>query len=165
MCRRARNSSHNVYSELQPQRVYILCQNTEPLPAGRGREPDRVRKQARILVHHKFPKRNVLVLVTLRTGVNSVPLNVDHHIFPSEFFQVRRHVLGVRADLRFIHLRIVVIIAVPSHRRIWCKIILVHISPPFSYFYTAHIGSHSCCADPACKRHPDREYLRKQTPC
>ena len=134
MCRRARNSSHNVDPELQPQRVYILCQNTKPLPAGCRRETNRVRKQARILVHHKFPERNVLILVTLRASVDSIPLDVDHHILPAKLLQVRRHILGVRADLRFIHLRIVVIIAVPSHRRIWCKIILVHISPPFSYF-------------------------------
>ena len=121
-----RDAPHDMDAEFQSQAVDVFGQRREAFSAGGGREAFRIRQQTGKFVCFQCGKRNILELCSLGACAVGVPLNVNHDIFPAVFLQMRRHVLRIAAYLRFVDCGVVVIVAVPAHRRVFGKIVFVH---------------------------------------
>ena len=121
-----RDAPHDMDAEFQSQAVDVFGQRREAFSAGGGREAFRIRQQTGIFVCFQCGKRNILELCSPGACAVGVPLNVNHDIFPAVFLQMRRHVLRIAAYLRFVDCGVVVIVAVPAHRRVFGKIVFVH---------------------------------------
>ena len=111
-----RDAAHDVDAEKQPLPVDVIRERLEAGPAPGGRKALRIGQEARIRVHVEIRERNVLVLATPRARPGRVPLDVDHDVFPAEGHKMRRHEIGVPLHVRLGHRRVVIVIAVPSHR-------------------------------------------------
>ena len=107
--------------------MYIVRQRLEACPIGGRRKALRVRQQSAVFIHLQIIEGNILILVSLAPRTVRKPFNVDHHILPAELLHICRHKIGICLDLLLIHRRIIVVIAVPPHRRCQCKFILIHV--------------------------------------
>ena len=115
--RRARDAAHDVDAELEAKAVHIVGQRAEAPAPGRGREARRVRLKAAVLVHGVVAEGDVLELRTAGPGVLGVPLDVNDDILPAIGLELPRQHLGIGAHVGFGHGRVVIVVAVPPHRR------------------------------------------------
>ncbi len=111
------DAPHDVYAEFQPQAVDIGRERPEALAALRGGETLRVRLEPGPGVYLYVAEGNVLETPAHTAGVFCVPLDVDYHVLPAPLLQTLGHDPGVGPDLLLIYSGVVVVVAVPPHRR------------------------------------------------
>ena len=66
--------------------MHIIRQRPKAHTVLRRREAVRTGEQPPVLIHRDLPKRNILVLLPLTSGVLCIPLDVHHNIFPAVRF-------------------------------------------------------------------------------
>ncbi|MNC55066.1 hypothetical protein D3C75_1045770 [compost metagenome] len=120
MHRLAGDAPHNVDAEFEAHFMNAVRKRLEPFASGRGRKPVGRRDQPGISVHFQGDKR----AVSGGMGARLIPLDVHHHILPTEGLQMLRHVAGIAQNLLLGHACAVAIPAVPAHGRS-CRILLV----------------------------------------
>ena len=128
--RRPWNTAHNVYAKLKPQTVHIVRQRFESLSVLCGWKTVWRRDQPSIRIHLIIPERNILEL-RLCPGIIGIPLDVHNNVLPAVLFQMLCHKLRIRAHLILRYRSVVIIIAVPPHRRCHRKFVLIHL--PLSF--------------------------------
>ncbi|CCX39039.1 unknown [Clostridium sp. CAG:1013] len=124
MHRLPRHAPHDVDAEFQTHAVDLLRDRAEPFPARRGGEPLRRGKLPAVLVQSQPGKGHIIRADFSRVGL--APLDVAYHVFPAEFLQMVRHILGVAQKLFLIDRGTVTVPAVPPQRGSQRHLILFH---------------------------------------
>src|SRR6185437_813817 len=103
----------------QPQRVNAISERLESRAAGGRGEASRIGQQATIGIHTEAIKR--LAILKLREAVIAAerfePQKIYHYVSPAVGLQMLREPIRVRHHLALVHCPVVVVVAVPAHRR------------------------------------------------
>ena len=135
-----RYSPHDVDAKLKAKSVHILRQPGKTASVSRGRKSVRTGLKSSPLVDFIISEGNILKFFSLRACVVGIPLNIHNHILPSILLQIRSKKISVIFYLLLVDCGIIVIIAVPAHRRRNCKFVFVHFFPHFCAHFL-HIPS------------------------
>ena len=118
-----RDPAHDMDTEFQSEIVYVLRQRRKAFSACRGWKPVQCRKQPAVLVDLLVAERDILISVPHRAGVLCIPLDIHHDVLPACILHVRRHIVRVGFYLLFVDSRVIIVVTVPAHRRLFHTIL------------------------------------------
>lgn len=138
------DTTHDMDTEFQPFRMYIICQFFESFPISSRRKTVYSR-----LVTSEFIKNitGVCLIVSASLVIFHKPTYIYHNIFPTILLQLFSHIISIRLYFFLLYRRSITIPAVPAHRRSLSPFLKFSFCKRCWFLFFCCITRHHCQCD------------------